>query len=674
MDEPDYTRLHITPLTPSLLATLLPASILANARNISYHTIQTSPENSYGFVDLPREDAERLRKKFQGCFLRGAKVRIEVARPSRREAPPSNTSSSSLLPTIEAPLSERRRKRSRDELLGVDIGERHVKRGWTMPAHELRTKQVGLKQTHSQTHLSRAPTKSKYTTGPECLFKTVLPANMTSSMSLDSQLSNYKRKKSPRELVVHEFANTTKYATFLKNPSDLKKSSKTFVDRFVDGKGWFDVRGNLVEEACTIGPNRSYREAGYSGNRRDISPKQAEIVTEMEVLSSSPSSVEEIGSTYPSSPSEGACCGTSNTGSIEKRLDDVELYSESSESESKGNNPSPMENGTMSSSTSTSSFSSSEELERPLHLSSSSSTSSSFLSSSSSDSGDNDEDSSEIKTGPPEYYVTDARHSSRASSTSSDTSSSSSALSSSVPRDSEKLVTDREENDGDNVEEEGDQVQPCIPDSQKPDANNIQSSTTASLSNPKPIHPLASLFKRSGPIEPKPAFTFFPTESDEEDSYNEDQVQSYSQSRMIDPPPSTSRQNFECQNTRSLAPTPESNNLHRKIDRLPTCENEIEENLEDSSELSPKFKRIVERKKCGTIENVEPISSFIEKSLASDAPINVTTENQPQDLEQSDFQKWFWINQGQVNRAWKKRRKSVCKENKSRKNLKKINR
>ncbi|TQS36038.1 hypothetical protein Golomagni_03518 [Golovinomyces magnicellulatus] len=667
MDKPDYTRLHITPLTPSLLATLLPASILAHARNISYHTIQTSPENSYGFVDLPREDAERLRKKFQGCFLRGAKVRIEVARPSRQEAPPSNTSSSSLLPTIEAPFSERRRKRSRDELLGVDIGERHVKRGWTMPAHELRTKQIELKQTHSQKQLSKVPTKSKYTTGPECLFKTILPANMTTSIPSGSQ--------SPRGLVVHEFANTTKYATFLKNSSEVKKSPNTLVDRFVDSKGWFDACGNLVEEACTRDPNRSYRGAGYSGDRRDNFPKQAELVTEMEVLSSSPSSVDEIGSIYPSSPSEGACCGTSNTGSIERRLDDVELDSESSESEFKRNNPTRMENETTSSSISTSSLSSSQELERPLYLSSSSSSSSSFLSSSSSDSGDNDEDSSELKTGPPESHRTDARPSSRASSTSSHTSSSSSALSSSVSGESEKLITDREENDGDDEEEEEeDQVQPCISDSQKSDANNIQSSTTASLSKPKSIHPLALLFKRSGPIEPKPAFNFFPTESDEEDSNSEDQIQSFPQSCTIDPPPSTSGRNFEYRNTRSLAPTPESTNLYRKIDRPPTCENDIEEKYEDALELSPEFKRKVEREKCGTTENAKLSSSVIEKSSTSGAPVNVPTGNQSQDLEQSDFQKWFWMNQGQVNRAWKKRRKSICKENKSRKNLKKINR
>jgi hypothetical protein len=121
----EYTRLHITPLNPDLLKTIIPASILPNACHISYHTIQTFPEKSYGYVELPVMDAEKIKKKLNGSILKGTKVKIDKARPQKEAV------LEEAVAEPDRPKKEKKKKRKRDELSGVEIGERRVKRGWT---------------------------------------------------------------------------------------------------------------------------------------------------------------------------------------------------------------------------------------------------------------------------------------------------------------------------------------------------------------------------------------------------------------------------------------------------------------------------------------------------------------------------------------------------------------
>lgn len=229
MADPEYTRLHITPFSPALLNTFLPASILPNARNISYHNIQTFPEKGYGYVELPTMEAEKIKKKLNGSILKGTKVKIEKARPEKEAVIEQ--------PKPEPPKKEKR-KRKRDELPGVDIGERQVKRGWTTPTKEI-----------SKSKDKKPVNKSKYTTGPECLFKTNLPPNVASKNKTSEVKVDKKKKKAGKETVVHEFAKTTKYATFLRGSSGANKTKH--VAEYVQDKGWVDEEGNLVEEVVT---------------------------------------------------------------------------------------------------------------------------------------------------------------------------------------------------------------------------------------------------------------------------------------------------------------------------------------------------------------------------------------------------------------------------------------
>ncbi|RKF59165.1 putative suppressor protein srp40 protein [Erysiphe neolycopersici] len=268
MDDSDYVRLHITPLTPSLIQTYLPASMQENARNVSYHKIQTFPENSYGFVELPQKDAERIKKKLHGSIIKNVKVRVEIARPIKFRVSKLSSPELGKLVVEHSPLSQTasierhqcKKKRKLNELLGIEIGRRKVKRGWTVPAHEL--KKIDIKN-KTKLH-TKFLMKSKFTPRPECLFKALLPANLITLNPQTSKAIKNKRNRNSREFLVHEFSNTTKYATFLKDNSKsaVKESSNKIVAKYVEGKGWFDQQNNLVEKLeleITKNPKRSVR-------------------------------------------------------------------------------------------------------------------------------------------------------------------------------------------------------------------------------------------------------------------------------------------------------------------------------------------------------------------------------------------------------------------------------
>jgi len=102
------------------------------------------------------------------------------------------------------------------------------------------------------------------------LFKTVLPPNVASNVKPKEGKEGKpekKRRKADKETVVHEFSKTTKYATFLRGPVGSKKSKG--VAEFVEGKGWVDEDGNVVEEAV-------------KETKRQIAPKAAEKAEEVD--------------------------------------------------------------------------------------------------------------------------------------------------------------------------------------------------------------------------------------------------------------------------------------------------------------------------------------------------------------------------------------------------------
>ncbi|RCI16337.1 hypothetical protein L249_2623 [Ophiocordyceps polyrhachis-furcata BCC 54312] len=230
-DDNDYVRLHITPLDDHLVNIILPASVRPSSRNLSLHTIQAFPEKRYGFVDLPRMDAAKLKRKLNGSLLKGTTVRVQDARPEARTTEPSHDAAP---PEKKRKLSSSPGKRDLNVLDGMTLKDRKVKRGWTEAAGAKR------RSAKDKDDDARKRTKSRYTNQEECLLKVKVPPKAMGNLP-----GCKKKGKRPREVTVHEFENTTKFPSFLKSSAPDKDGKMTA--EFVEGKGWVDEEGNVVE-------------------------------------------------------------------------------------------------------------------------------------------------------------------------------------------------------------------------------------------------------------------------------------------------------------------------------------------------------------------------------------------------------------------------------------------
>ena len=177
-------------------------------------------------------EAEKIKKKLNGAILTGSKMRVEKARPAKN-AKVGETDDPEI--PKKPKKDSRKRKRGDDVIVGAEIGERSVKRGWTTPV---------ATKSHDK-ELEKKKIKSKYTTGAELLFKTVVPPNVATASKAKEKPEKKKRSKPGKEAVVHEFSKTTRYPTFLKSTSS--SNSKVSVE-FIEGKGWVDEEGNVVDE------------------------------------------------------------------------------------------------------------------------------------------------------------------------------------------------------------------------------------------------------------------------------------------------------------------------------------------------------------------------------------------------------------------------------------------
>jgi hypothetical protein len=544
MANTEYTRLHITPLNPTLLPTILASSILPSARNITYHTIQTFPEKSYGYLDLPMESADKLKKKLNGSILKGQKIRIETARPQKIHTATS--------PEPEKPKRESK-KRKRDVLRAVNIGERHVKRGWTTPGKDAKDKAV---------------VKSKFTTAPECLFKTVLPPNVASKSAKE------KKKRKKDATVVHEFEKTTKYATFLRGSGGVGKKGAR---EFVEGKGWVDEDGKVVEEVKARS-RKSIIESKPAAEESDNDSSKGGNSSDEEV---------EIKSTLPAMPVEGTV--EEDSSSSESSLEEESAVIESSLQAT------VVETKTLAEDTSSGGSSTDEESDSDVPDAQSKEVPGSENSSGESSSeGESDE---EVESTTPKAIVTKAASASDSSS---------------------------EESSSD--ESETEEVQSAI-------TSRPQSSAGPALTIkiPTPIlavHPLEALYKRpktDANPNPTSSFSFFGADNNEE-------VEVETQLQV--PLTPFTQKDFEFRGLRSAAPTPDTAHPNKRF-IWPT-----EDDDDDNEASSP-----------------------------------IQKDGKPEEgKSESNFQKWFWENRGETNRAWKKRRKEVAKEKRQRENRKRSDR
>ncbi|KAL8634470.1 MAG: hypothetical protein Q9228_007935, partial [Teloschistes exilis] len=162
-------RLYISPLDADLLSVILPGSLRESAQNVSLHTLQTLPDKRYGYIELPKPDADRLKKKLSGSILRGVRMKVEEARPEKRE----RGSKEDITLNKEGPKKrEKKVKPTRPSTIkedgvlpGLELpDERRVRRGWT----ESIAQEARKSKRHNEKPNKGADTKaSTYTNGPE---------------------------------------------------------------------------------------------------------------------------------------------------------------------------------------------------------------------------------------------------------------------------------------------------------------------------------------------------------------------------------------------------------------------------------------------------------------------------------------------------------------------------
>lgn len=243
------TRLHITPFNPTILDAALHPSLRTLATAISFHSLQTFPENNYGYLTLPAMEAEKLKKKLHGSIVKGKKIKVEIARPDSKERLSAAAEDESQICKKPLKPSNKRKPEKRDDgtLDGTELPSgRYVKRGWTEPKSvkankrkQQKTKEKdGIKKTKQQA-------TSKYTETVECLFRTKTPPNRSDIQAESKKKSSTSKESKPptREVMVHEFALNTTYPTFVRSTDEEKKVTT----EFVDGKGWVDGDGEVRE-------------------------------------------------------------------------------------------------------------------------------------------------------------------------------------------------------------------------------------------------------------------------------------------------------------------------------------------------------------------------------------------------------------------------------------------
>ncbi|GAB7361979.1 hypothetical protein MBLNU230_g2016t1 [Neophaeotheca triangularis] len=234
MTAPDRTRLHITPFNESLLERYIPASLRPKASNVSFHAVQTFPEKGFGFVELPKQDAMKLKNKLNGSTLKGSKVQIEEARPEKKRKHVEDEGEDEKAERKARKLAKKEKRKEDGVIPGHEIEEgRRVKRGWK--GEDAKAARKADKEEHRKDKL---------------LFRAGLPTGVSADESSAKKSKDKKskeekkqkrREKRKSQAVVEEFAKN-------KNPVALKDGVNLHnAEGYVDGVGWVGEDGEVIE-------------------------------------------------------------------------------------------------------------------------------------------------------------------------------------------------------------------------------------------------------------------------------------------------------------------------------------------------------------------------------------------------------------------------------------------
>lgn len=246
MTDDALKRLHVTPLSPALLETVLNPALRSLAIDVSFHSIETFPENDYGYITLPIADADKLTKKLNGSILKGKKFKIQEAMAKKRLADDSLEAGDTRKKS-RGEKSSKKTKTKGETVPGVELPSgRKVKRGWTEDPTEAKEARKSDKSKSKDDAKRKRSQRSKYTDQPECLFRTVPPPNKK-AVDGKEEKQEKKSKRAEDGVVIHEFAQTTTHPKFLRETDNGSEMDMT--SEYVDGKGWVDRAGNIREPA-----------------------------------------------------------------------------------------------------------------------------------------------------------------------------------------------------------------------------------------------------------------------------------------------------------------------------------------------------------------------------------------------------------------------------------------
>lgn len=196
-------------------------------------------------------EAAKIKKKLNGSILKGSKMKIEEARPEKKVKRSAEEDNDEADAAKRARRVANKQKREEGVLPGFELPkERRVKRGWTEPAASLKGgkgKEVAKSMKEKKSKKTRA-TVSQFINEPELLFRVKVPpnlANVAKTGKGEQKPGKTRKRKSDREVIVHEFSNTTKHASFLRESQ--ASSGKKITSDFVEGKGWVDEDENVIE-------------------------------------------------------------------------------------------------------------------------------------------------------------------------------------------------------------------------------------------------------------------------------------------------------------------------------------------------------------------------------------------------------------------------------------------
>lgn len=306
-------RLHITPLNSDSLPIVLSGDLAQRASHITFHTIQSSRESNYGYVELPLMDADKLKKKLNGSILKGAKMRVEDARPEK----PRLKSGEDTATEDADPLREVKRqgKERANNIEGVVVGfelpeGRKVRRGWTDPTVTSKGSKISTKTEQRRSNKVN-PKASKFSNGPECLFKTRLPPNAVGHTKSPTEAKLRKRKRglSARDVVIHEFSHTKRHASFLRDTKSVSDDKGTYES--LEGKDLVIENSTLIDvdpkqrsqrQSLVVRENRKESENPNNDASQEIDPNLKSPIIQLNIAQ--PQTIDETSSSGASSSSD----------------------------------------------------------------------------------------------------------------------------------------------------------------------------------------------------------------------------------------------------------------------------------------------------------------------------------------------------------------------------------